>query len=230
MGSNSELSFAGDENVINSLGLAQIQNATKPQTTVNVYDAHTNEFIGGDTVCDGILRGVIKGIDVKVDDTMGVTSRWDPVTGSVVFDPRAEANVAFLHVVDNRTEVQIGANEGQKFDISIAQMNTTALEIDDVFVTTMAQSQKAITKLDMAMERLNGARATIGAQINRLEYTMQNLAVSRQNLIAGESRIRDLDVASASAEFARNQILVNTSVAMLAQANQLPSIAMQLIG
>jgi flagellin len=84
--------------------------------------------------------------------------------------------------------------------------------------------------LDMAMEKINSARATIGAQINRMEYTMQNISVARQNLIAGESRIRDLDVAEASAEFARNQILVNASVAMLAQANQMPQIALQLIG
>jgi flagellin len=70
----------------------------------------------------------------------------------------------------------------------------------------------------------------IGAQINRLEYTQRNLTISAQNLTAAESRIRDLDVASESAAFAKNNILVNAAVAMLAQANQLPQVALQLIG
>ncbi|MDR2870893.1 MAG: flagellin, partial [Deferribacteraceae bacterium] len=132
--------------------------------------------------------------------------------------------------VDNRTEVQIGANEGQTFDVSIGQMDTAALEIDNAYVTTMKDAQKAITKFDQALERINSARATIGAQINRLEYTMQNLNTSRQNLVASESRIRDLDVADETATFSRNQVLVNSAVAMLAQANALPQTALQLIG
>jgi flagellin len=58
---------------------------------------------------------------------------------------------------------------------------------------------------------------------------MKNLSISRENLIAAESRIRDLDVAEESSTFAKNQILVNSAVAMLAQANTLPQIALQLL-
>jgi flagellin len=93
----------------------------------------------------------------------------------------------------------------------------------------MDESQKAITKFSQALEKVTSARATIGAQINRLEYTIKNLSISRENLISAESRIRDLDIAEESATFAKNQILVNSAVAMLAQANTLPQIALQLL-
>jgi flagellin len=109
-------------------------------------------------------------------------------------------------------------------------MDTTSLEIDDAVVTTMELSQKAITKFDQALEKITSSRGMIGAQINRLEYTQRNLTISAQNLTAAESRIRDLDVATESAAFAKNNILVNAAVAMLAQANQLPQVALQLIG
>jgi flagellin-like hook-associated protein FlgL len=229
-GANSEIHFIGDENLVNALSLATIQAATRSQSNVSVYNAHTNELIGNDKVCDGMLRGMIKGIDVKIDSTIGTKARWDSSTGTIIYSASIEPQSAYLHVVDNRTEIQVGANEGQKFDISISQMDLAALELEDVYVMTLDLSQKAMTKLDMALERINSARASIGAQINRLEFTMKNLSVARTNLIASESRIRDLDVAAESALFTRNQILVNAATAMLAQANALPQTALQLIG
>ncbi|MDR0454782.1 MAG: hypothetical protein LBH05_08230 [Deferribacteraceae bacterium] len=230
VGENSGIYFIGDENLINALSLARIQDFSRSQSTVSVYDAHTNKLIGSEKICDGVLRGMIEGIDVKIDSNVGTKARWEGSTGTIVYSPTIEPQSAYLHVVDNRTEVQVGANEGQKFNISIAQMDTTSLGIDDVYVMTMDMSQKALTKLDMALERINSSRATIGAQINRLDFTMKNLSVARTNLIASESRIRDLDVASESALFTRNQILVNAATAMLAQANALPQVALQLIG
>jgi flagellin len=188
-----------------------LHEAENASLTVTVSDAHGGSFFKQDTVSDYMIRGLIKGIDVKVDASV------------------EDGDDFFLHVVDHSTKVQVGANEGQTFDVSIGQINTTSLEIDDAYVVTMADSQKAITKFDQALEKVNSARATIGAQVNRLEYTMKNLSISRENLIAAESRIRDLDVAEESSKFAKNQILVNSAVAMLAQANTLPQIALQLL-
>jgi flagellin-like hook-associated protein FlgL len=227
-GASSKINIIGDQDLINALSLTTLQSGAENELTVEVKDAHNNKIIGKDTIGDGVLRGIIEGIDVKINNPNLVTS-YNTATGKITFTAPDEAVKVNLHIADNRTEVQIGANEGQTFDISIAQMNTTSLEIDDAFVITMEESQKAITKFSQALEKVSSARATIGAQINRLDYTVKNLAISRENLISAESRIRDLDVAEESATFARNQILVNSAVAMLAQANTLPQIALQLL-
>jgi flagellin len=227
-GNNSKINVIGDQDLINALSLSTLQTGKESELDVTVRDAHSNKVIGKDTIGDGVLRGIIKGIDVKISNPQLITS-YNTTTGKLTFTAPTEPTTVNLHVVDNRTEVQIGANEGQTFDVSIGQMNTTSLEIDDAFVVTMDESQKAITKFSQALEKVTSARATIGAQINRLEYTVKNLSISRENLISAESRIRDLDIAEESATFARNQILVNAATAMLAQANTLPQIALQLL-
>jgi flagellin len=228
-GDASNVQFIGDQGVLNALSIAQIQQSENAEMDVTVRDAHNGELVGADRISDNMLRGVIEGIDVKISNPK-LTTSYNSTTGAVSFAAPAEPISMDLHVVDNRTAVQIGANEGQTIDVSIGEMNTTSLEIDDAYVTSFAESQKAITKFDQALQKVSGSRATIGAQVNRLQYTMQNLAVSKMNLVASESRIRDLDVADESATFAKNQVLVNSAIAMLAQANALPQSALQLIG
>ena len=118
----------------------------------------------------------------------------------------------------------------QTLDVSIVRLDTKSLDIDGITVATLDDSQKAITKLDMALEQISKARATAGAQMNRLEYTISNLDTTRENMVAAESRIRDLDIATASSDLAAQQVVLQSATAMLAQANQIPSYAMQLLG
>ena len=148
----------------------------------------------------------------------------------MVFSAKGEPEVAYLHIKDNATVAAIGANEGQTLDISIGRLDTKSMGIDGVNVATFDDAQKSITKLDMALEQISKARATAGAQMNRLEYTINNLNTTRENMVAAESRIRDLDIAQASSDLAAQQVLMQSATAMLAQANQIPSYAMQLLG
>ena len=113
--------------------------------------------------------------------------------------------------------------------IPIFVFDTKSLDIDGITVATLDDSQKAITKLDMALEQISKARATAGAQMNRLEYTITNLNTTRENMVSAESRIRDLDIAQASSDLAAQQVLLQSATAMLAQANQIPSYAAQLL-
>jgi flagellin-like hook-associated protein FlgL len=228
VGDSSKINIIGDQGVINALSVMTLHGGENSNLEVTVRDAHNNRLIGKDTVSDNVLRGIIQGIDVKFSGSQ-LQATFNTANGKMNFTTSDNGAKLNLHVVDNRTEVQIGANQGQTFDVSIGQMNTTSLEIDDAFVVTMDESQKAITKFSQALEKVTSARATIGAQINRLEYTVKNLSISRENLISAESRIRDLDIAEESATFAKNQILVNAATAMLAQANTLPQIALQLL-
>jgi flagellin len=131
--------------------------------------------------------------------------------------------------VDNRTDIQVGANKGQELNVSIEQLDSKALGLDKVSVASIDHAGKSITLIDRALGRLNSARGTIGAQINRLEYAIKGLGIAHQNLTASESRIRDLDIAEETGLFVKNQLLVQSCVSMLAQANQLPYVVLQLI-
>ena len=87
----------------------------------------------------------------------------------------------------------------------------------------------AMDALDDVMSNVSGQRGQIGAGQNRLTFAIDNLASMRENLMAANSRIRDVDVAEETSEFTRNQILSQAGVSVLAQANQLPQVGLSLL-
>jgi flagellin len=97
-------------------------------------------------------------------------------------------------------------------------------------ISTQSAAQAALEAVDSAVQTKDNIRANLGAISNRLSNTISNLSIQAENLQAAESRISDIDVATEMTEFVRNQILVQAAVAMLAQANSLPQLALQLIG
>ncbi|MDE7241998.1 flagellin [Desulfovibrio sp.] len=101
---------------------------------------------------------------------------------------------------------------------------------DGYTVSTQEAAQKALNAINEAIVSKDKIRAHLGAMQNRLENTITNLNVQAENLQAAESRISDVDVATEMTQFVRNQILTQSAVAMLGQANSLPQMAMQLIG
>jgi flagellin len=96
-------------------------------------------------------------------------------------------------------------------------------------ISTQSAAQAALEAIDVAVQSKDTVRAALGAVSNRLSNTISNLSIQAENLQAAESRISDVDVAIEMTEFTRNQILVQSAVAMLAQANSLPQMALQLI-
>ncbi|ADR18699.1 flagellin [Calditerrivibrio nitroreducens] len=229
LGEDSRLSFIGDQALIDGLSLATIQQGKNSELNITVTNAHTGETIGSDVVNDYTLKNIIKGVDVKIDSSVDVTSSWNNTGKKITFVSKAGTESMKLHLVDNATELQIGANEGQTIEAYVTQLDTKSLGLNDVYMVSQELAQKSITKIDRAIEMVSGMRATIGAQVNRLEYAISNLNVTRENLVAAESRIRDLDVAAEMATFTRWQILNQSGTAMLAQANQLPQLALQLL-
>jgi flagellin len=91
------------------------------------------------------------------------------------------------------------------------------------------QAQQALEKLDSAIAAKDNIRANLGATANRLANTVSNLSIQAENLQSAESRISDADVATEMTEFTREQVLTQAAVAMLAQANSLPQLALQLL-
>ena len=139
--------------------------------------------------------------------------------------------------------LQIGANAGQTLKVYIGDMRAETLgvaakeSINDtegmLFIGSGSDSthiDNALNAIDEAIELVSAQRASLGANQNRLEHTIQNLSITAENLAASESRIRDVDMAAEMAEFTKNQILLQSSTAMLAQANMKPQIVLSLLG
>ncbi|MFZ5950384.1 MAG: flagellin [Candidatus Rifleibacteriota bacterium] len=134
-----------------------------------------------------------------------------------------------LHVVNNTPQFQIGADQGQNMEVSMSDMSAAALEVDKLDLTTVAGSQRAIGKLNRAIDMVSAERSKLGAFQNRLEYAINNLRSTHSNLSSAESRIRDADIANEMIEFTRNQIVSQSGTAMLAQANLIPQGVLQLL-
>jgi len=97
-------------------------------------------------------------------------------------------------------------------------------------ITTTTSAASALSNIQTAIQSLSDMRAKAGANIQRLNMTEQQLSISSENISAASSRIKDVDVAKESTNFARYNILVQTGTAMLAQANVLPQSALRLLG
>ena len=125
---------------------------------------------------------------------------------------------------------QIGSNEDQTITVTFADMQSSALGVDAIDVSTGATAgTAAITTIDTAIKKVSDERAQMGAKQNRLEHTINNLGTSSENLTAAESRIRDVDMAKEMMNFSKNNILNQAAQAMLAQANQQPQNVLQLL-
>ena len=135
-----------------------------------------------------------------------------------------------IHVVNNNSQFQIGANAGQRMEISIGDMSAKALGIDKLDMSTTEGAQSAIEKLDQALARVSAERSKLGAYSNRLNYTMNNLENTATNLTDAESRVRDVDMASEMINFTSAQIMQQAGTAMLAQANAMGQSVLSLLG
>lgn len=127
-------------------------------------------------------------------------------------------------IFNNEMNDRITFNSGE----NIATIDSLGLAGLDYASKTGAQ--ESLAQLDTAQEQVNGVRANLGALQNRLTSTVDNLGVTVENLSAANSRIRDTDVAQASSDSTRNQILLQAGTSTLAQANQVNQIAMKLLG
>ncbi len=130
----------------------------------------------------------------------------------------------------------IGANMDQKEKVFIGTMTAAGLgvrELGNGQIISISNSESAnanIGTVDTAMKKINKQRADLGAYQNRLEMAIRGIDIGAENLQAAESRIRDVDMAREMVDFTKNQILVQASNAMIAQANMKNQSVLQLLG
>jgi len=134
---------------------------------------------------------------------------------------------------DGQVKIHFGTGDDAAEDyyyVNKQDMTATGLGVNSLDISTQPGAQGSLTTIDSAILAKDQARAHFGAMINRLANTISNLSVQAENVQAAESQISDVDVATEMTTFVNNQIKAQAAVAMLAQANTLPQLALKLIG
>ena len=229
-GKAGEIYFSGDEDLLNALGFNTIQESQETEYTASVYDAHSGAAIATNIKSNSpcFRNFIAPDIDIEVDPMAGLKANWHDAAKEFIIS-HEETYTAILHLKDNSTIFQIGANEGEDFLVQLGDSSCSSLGISAVNVLTRETASYAISVIDAAINKNSSQRAKIGAYSNALEHTMENLTAASLNLTNAESRIRDADMSKMMMELVKLQILNQSGSSMLAQANQLPNAILSLM-
>jgi len=125
--------------------------------------------------------------------------------------------------------LQVGAAAGQSIAFTVGTVSTQQLGVSGIAVSTAASASAAIASIDAAISTVTTNRATLGAIQNRLEQTINRLGIMAENLQSAESRVRDADMAQEMIKFTKSQVLQQSGMSMLAQANAAPQQVLSLL-
>jgi flagellin len=146
---------------------------------------------------------------------------------SIAYDTEFNG-IRVLSVAQTLT-LQAGAMTSQTLTIGLGGATSNNLGVSTIRVTSMSLAVAAISTIDTAIRSVTTLRSNLGAYQNRLEFTINTLAIQEENSAAAESAIRDANVATETIAFTRNQILVSAGTSVLAQANLVPQTALALL-
>ena len=173
------------------------------------------------------------GVDYEVNNLAGTNGKGsnggkDDATAN---DWRNLIQVGSAAMSGSNLTLQIGdtSDDYNQLKVAVGDMSASALGISGIDISTQAGATDAINKVKAAINSVSSTRGDLGALQNRLEHTINNLSVTTENMTAAESRIRDVDMAEEMMAYTKNNILVQASQAMLAQANQIPQGVLQLL-
>jgi len=147
-------------------------------------------------------------------------------------DPTKVASHQTKYTANTNTkglDFHIGANTGDIISVQIGTINSQTLGLDSLDLSTQDNAEMAINQLDLASSKISSTRSDLGAAQNRLQHTINNLAVAQENLTEANSRIRDVDMAEEMMSFTKNNILSQAATSMLSQANAMPQSVLSLL-
>jgi len=226
-----ELKFAGDEDLLKALGLATIQESRESEFNVTVYDAHNGKLTTPSQRVSGnvVFGAITDSVDVWFDPMANINATWNEEMKRYDFSRGDGTYMTVIHLSDNTTFLQTGANEAEHFNVVFGDMSASALGLDGLLLISRETAARSITILDNAISRVSKQRASLGAYINRLEHAVANITAAGTNLTAAESRIRDADMAKEMMELTKLNILSQAGMSMLSQANQTPQNILNLL-
>ena len=216
-----------------------------------IFEIDGHKFLVGTDLTTDQIKGlgddvtIIENADDAIDDAdeaKKIAAEISRVTGmeTQAGTAVADANIAATDIVFTKDKLNLSGNEltlqiGDTSDafnqlsVKIQDMHAASLGIDAINISTQEGAQAAVDVIKNAINIVSDVRGTLGATQNRLDHTINNLSVMTENIQDAESTIRDTDVADEMMAYTKNNILVQSAQAMLAQANQVPQGVLQLL-
>lgn len=245
LSSGSRINRAGDD----AAGLAISENLKAQIRGLGQAERNAQDGISLVQIAEGALSEVgnimirLRELAVQAaSDTIGPTERkflnveFDQLLSEVdrIANSTEFNRVPLLNGTGSVFDIQIGTrndplSDRLTFDASSADVNVAALGLNLASVSDKISAQNSLAAIDQSIQTVSGIRADFGALQNRLQSTINNIQVSSENLSAANSRIRDTDIASATSELTRTNILMQAGTSVLAQANQSTTNAISLI-
>ena len=222
---------AGQKITIGDTTLEIVEKDADPsKNQINLADAKDGAKLAAAFEAAGYSSGKLEFADNKLTITGTVEGQKgsdfkNELASSVSISTGAEDTVS------GGLTLQIGdtSDPFNKLTVGIQDMHADSLGIDTINIGTQAGAQAAVDKIKAAINTVSAVRGTLGATQNRLDHTINNLSVMTENIQDAESTIRDTDVADEMMAYTKNNILVQSAQAMLAQANQVPQGVLQLL-
>jgi len=213
-----------------SMGLGQAQsNSQDAISLINTADGALNE-VGNilqrmRELAVQASNGTLTTTDRVATDneTQSLMSEIDNITSYTTFN-----GFQLLNAATTTFTFQVGAYNGQTLVTSITGTSSAGLSLTGMITSTQAGAQLALKSLDAAISKIDNIRSNLGAVSNRLTHTINSIAITHENISAAESQIRDVDMASEMTTLTKNQIIFQSSTAMLAQANSRPQSVLSL--
>ena len=204
----------------------------------NGLDADQIKGLGSDVTIIDIGNNTVATADhaEKIAAEISRVTGMETQAGTAVNDANIKnTDIVFtkdkLNLSGNELTLQIGdtSDAFNQLSVKIQDMHASSLGIDAVDISTQDGAQAAVDVIKNAINMVSDVRGTLGATQNRLDHTINNLSVMTENIQDAESTIRDTDVADEMMAYTKNNILVQSAQAMLAQANQVPQGVLQLL-
>ena len=194
--------------------------------TVNGFTNQTGVVAATNSVGVTFTRG--SGGTISFQETTASAGVGSSVAGTAsrTFDAGFTLSVDLSQTL---TVASSSTGDALGFTSSVAATTATSKAINGISISNVSGANDAIQTIDFALNQLNRIRGDIGAVQNRFTSAVSSLSVASENLSAARSRVQDADVAQETAQLTRNQILIQAGVAVLAQANQLPAVALSLL-
>jgi len=207
-------------------GISMVQTMEGAMATIN--DALVRMKQLAEQAATGVYSSAQR--DIMNNEFEEMASEIDRIAQATVFN-----SVTLLDSASDTVTVHFGQRaDGTDDTIDVAAVNmriASGLQIDSdtIDITGTTSASTALTAITTAITTYANARATFGYMMNRMESTAQVLGIQAENLAIAESRISDVDVATEMTELTRNQVLAQAGIAMLAQANAMPQMALTLL-
>jgi flagellin len=213
-------------NANNAVSMSQVAEGGMSQMQTIVSSMKSLAVEAANSTLDSTDRSYIQTQFTQLNSEINRISATTNFNGQQLLDGSASAGLQF--------QVGINNNANDRLSMSITKLSTstlgsTSLHLASCSLSTATNAQKALDVFDSAIQQLSTSRANIGAIQNRMQDAISGLATTTTNLTAANSQIADVDVASETANMTQENVLEQAGIAVLSQANQLPSLALSLL-